>query len=376
MILRMIATIVAATIASLCSATTTAVDNRPADAAVVAFDAPAAARAALTTLAAMQDPTTGLWPVVGTSAWWSSANDLTSLIDASRALGTHQYDVEIATTYRLEQNYVGPQWHNSGPDFRNHYYDDTAWWGLAWLDAYRWTGVRDYLRTAEDDDAYVHSARATACGAGIPWAVPTIKHGDQLNSITNELALKLSAQLASVTDRTDYRTEALTDWAWLRQSGLIGRDGLVRDHLDAACRPDGPAWSYTQGTLSAALTALAQATGQPGYLATARRLADAAATSGQLNPGGVLADPCEAPGLCSLDGPVFKGADVRGLGELNAALLDHPYSGYLTRLATAAHRGDRLAGDQYGPHWAGPAPWANAASQGSVVDLLTAVAER
>jgi predicted alpha-1,6-mannanase (GH76 family) len=163
----------------------------------------------------------------------------------------------------------------------------------------------------------------------------------------------------------------LADWSWLQQSGLIGADGLVRDHLDVHCRPTGPAWSYTQGTMAAGLTALA-ASGQAGYLAIARHLADAATTSTRLNPAGILTDPCETSGGCAVDGPTFKGAAVRGLGALNRALPDHPYTAHLTRQAATMFAGDRLADNTYGQHWTGPAPWANAATQGSAVDLLTA----
>ncbi len=149
----------------------------------------------------------------------------------------------------------------------------------------------------------------------------------------------------------------------------------MRDHLDDHCHPAGPAWSYTQGTLSAGLTALAAATGQPAYLATARHLADAATTSPRLNVGGILTDPCEGAGLCSVDGATFKGASVRGLGQLNAALPDHPYTAYLTRQATTAYEHDRMSGDTYGQHWAGAPDLANPARQGSAVDLLTATRE-
>lgn len=352
------------------TAATTAMDSHPADATASTFDAPAADRVALAALAAMQDPATGLWPIDGTSAWWSSANDMTALIDAERALGIHQYDGLIARTYAV---YDRPVWAYPFRDFTNHYYDDSLWWGLAWLDAYRWTGDARYLAVAEVDDAYAHHARIPdLCGGGIPWAMPLIQNSGEMNAITNELALELSAQLATVTGRATYLDEALFDWAWLDLSGLIGRDGLVRDHLDIHCHPVGPVWSYNQGTLSAGLTALAQATSSSSYLTAARRLADAATSSSSLNPSGILTDPCEPAGVCVIDGATFKGADVRGLSALNAALPDHPYTPYLTRQATTMHERDRMAGDLYGQHWAGAPDLANPARQGSAVDLLTA----
>lgn len=371
-IFRTVAALVtAAALALTMGATRTAADSHPADATASAFQPATADRAALAALVAMYDQPTGLWPVGTLTGWWSSANDLTALIDAERALGVHAYDGLITRTYTLNVE-RGADY--SGIGFRNHYFDDSLWWGLAWLDAYRWTGDARYLAVAEADDAYAHRARVTtACGTAIPWAMSLIKNGDQLNSITNELGMELSAGLATVTGRANYRAQALADWRWLASSGLVGTDGLVRDHLDAHCRPTGPAWSYTQGTLSAALSSMSASTGASSYLAIARRLADAATTSARLNPGGVLTDPCEGSGTCVVDGATFKGADVRGLGQLNAALPDHPYTAYLTRQAATMYQRDRMAGDTYGQHWAGPPDLANPARQGSAVDLLTAI---
>lgn len=370
LLLSVTTAVVLAMLGALGLATATAADSHPADATAAAFQPATADRAALTALVQMQDPTTGLWPIPHTGAWWSSANDLTALIDAERALGSHTYDGMIARTY---DRYVRPACCYPFRDFTNHYYDDSLWWGLAWLDAYRWTGDVRYLAVAEVDDAYVHSARiAGTCGAGIPWAMSTIHDGSQLNAITNELGMELAGELATATGWAAYLREALADWAWLQRSGLIGRDDLVRDHLDAYCRPVGPVWSYNQGTLSAGLTALAAATGDMQYLRTSRHLAGAATASAVLNPAGILTDPCETLGVCAVDGPTFKGADVRGLGQLNAALPDHPYTAYLTRQAATMFAGDRLVDNTYGQHWTGPAPWANAATQGSAVDLLTA----
>lgn len=374
MAVRAGATLTAAIALVLTMGSTTGADTHTAAATPTAFDAATADRAALAVLSSQQNPATGLWPITGSSSWWTSANALTTQINASRALGTHQYDAEISRTYTLDRDYTGPEFRNAGPDFKNNYYDDTGWWGLAWLDAYQWTGDRRYLATAEDDDTYLHSARTTDCGGGIHWAVPIINNGQELNAITNELSLELSARLATITGRSTYRTQALADWRWLAGSHLISADGLVRDHLTADCHPDGATWSYTQGTLSAGLAALAKATGQPSYLVTARQLANAATTSRALNPGGVLTDPCEPGGLCANDSAVLKGADVRGLAALNGALPDHPYTAYLTRLAMTVYGSDRLAGDRYGSHWGGEPDSTNPSRQGAAVDLLTAVA--
>lgn len=340
----------------------------PPDAAAARLDVRAADVEALAGLMRSYDPALGRW-VDGDavdSGWWLSGATLDIALRADETLGVDPRPM-LDRTYRLNRVAFGYL-----TDFTGHYYDDAGWWGVAWADAYRATGDRRYLQAAQIVDDFMASGWSSSCGGGVAWAIPSIANGSQKGAISNELYTVLSARLYSATAATAYLDRAEQAWTWLHTSGLVQPGRLVWDHLDAQCRPVGTRWSYTTGEAIAAGQALGEATGQAGFTAEARGLADRLVSAPIMSPGGVLTEPCEPAGTCGLNGPMFKGSAVLALGELNAVTPGRPWSAYLTRQAATAYTHDRTPGGLYGLSWSGPVDGTSFSRQASAVALLTA----
>jgi hypothetical protein len=314
---------------------------------------------AATALMMRYDRGTGLFDGNG---WWTSANALTSIIDDIRRSGMNSYQYAVASTYDKQINAAQGQ-------FRNEYLDDTGWWGLAWVDAYDLTGDSRYLNTARADADWMSSYWDGTCGGGVWWNTSR----SSKNAIENSLYIQLNAELTQrISGDTAYRSRAQAGWSWFQGTGMLNSSNLVNDGISSStCKNNGDVtWTYNQGVLIDALVQLNKATGDAGALATARRIGDSLTSSGYLSPGGIMREPNESA-TCSGDGVSFKGAAVRGLGALNAAV-GGAYDTYLRNNANAAYANDRDALDEYGSHWAGPFVATNHGCQHSAVDLLNA----
>lgn len=315
---------------------------------------------AVDALVRFYDQRTGVWPTTG---WWNSANALTALTDYMVSSGDRRYAWVVANTYTKKRN-------AAQGNFINEFVDDTGWWTLAWIRAYDLTGDRRYLDTARRGVDFMWRYHDDVCGGGLWWTV----NREYKNAVASELFVKAAAELDDrLGGGTPYLERAVSVWNWFDASGMVNDDLLVNDGLQpGSCRNNGgTTWTYNQGVVLGALVALAHSTGDDAYLDKARELADASATSETLHVDGVLTEPCEATG-CDVNGTSFKGIYVRNLGELDRALPDHPYSGYLVDQATVAYEKNRTPDSEYGLHWAGPIDRVNGATQQSAVDLLVA----
>jgi predicted alpha-1,6-mannanase (GH76 family) len=287
--------------------------------------------------------------------FWQSANALQATIDYMRATGSRAYLADLDATYRA---------HHGSDRFLDYYYDDEGWWALTWISAYRLTRQTRYLEQARDIFADMTGGWDDTCRGGIWWS----KARRYKNAIANELFLAVAARLGTLTSDSRYTAWAQREWAWFRSSGMLTPGHLVVDGL-AACKPilTSPTWTYNQGMLISALTALSSQ--DPAALRIASSVADAVIGSRTLSPDGILREPCEAARSCAPDQRIFKGIFVRGLQHLYDRVRDPRYSAYLRANASSLWDNDRR-GSEFGPHWAGPFGTADTAELVAALSLL------
>jgi predicted alpha-1,6-mannanase (GH76 family) len=330
------------------------------------------AKAALEAMMGFYEVDTGRWDF--DAPWWQSGNALQAVLDYMAKTGSRKYMWAVDNTVELQRQPL-PWWPEGGGEFRADSTDDTGWWALAMIRLYDLTDDPEYLEIAKLDEAYIREYWDDVCGGGVWWDIPAATYK---NAISIELYIKLLASLHNrIPGDTLYLDRAIEAWTWFKNSGMINDENLINDGLQTqsgSCESNlGTTWTYNQGVVLGGLAELFKATGDRGYLAQGRRIADAALASDQLSPNGVLTEPCEAAGTCNTDQAAFKGIFARNLDELDRLLKDHPYRRYLRAQADSAYASSRNELDQYGLSWAGPFDTATIGRQESAVSLMVSV---
>jgi len=346
------------------------------------------ANAGIAALQRWYRPGTGLWAGTG---WWNSANALTAVIRYTALTGDESHADVIATTFTAAQR--------QHANFVNTYYDDNAWWALAWIAAFDLTRDQRYLEAARTLFARNTAAWDGSCGGGLRWHA----RSNYKNAVTNELFFTLAALLHQRSPGGSYLVWAQRGWEWFSAKSFIGRSGLVNDGITASGQNNGATtWTYNQGVILGGLAALSEITGDRGYLTQGEQIA--AATLRRLAPGGILAEPCESGAVCDEGQAQFKGIFVRYLYDFWLRSRQPGYRGFILANARSLWNHARnapgpaaapssappsSAAPQYGPlpsgppasapphfglHWAGPFDQATPARQSSALDLLTAAA--
>jgi predicted alpha-1,6-mannanase (GH76 family) len=299
--------------------------------------------------------------------WWTSGNQLTTVIDYTREIGDMQYLADIDNTFQK----------NEASGFNRYgFFDDDGWWALVWIDAYELTQRQAYLDMAKTVFKRMSDSWDGKCGGGIYWRG---NPRDKKNAISNSLFMKTAAALHRLTagdgGAGSYLDWAQKTWTWFKGTGMLRDDKLVIDTLDglSSCKATGGVFSYNQGVLIGALVELAAATGDPTLLDEAGAVAHATMTSPALtNADGIMVEPC---GIDTKDCWQFKGVFFRNLRDFYRARPLKEIQVYTRKQSDSIWNVARDAQDHFGYHWHIPFDGAAARRQSSALDaLITAYA--
>jgi hypothetical protein len=297
-------------------------------------------------------PDTAWWP----SSWWNSAVATTAVMDWMKRTGRTDYRWMVDRTFTVNKVPM-PAGQKSGDpiegDFISRSIDDTAWWGIAWVQAYDLTGDAKYLNEAVLIANYVQGFWDTStCGGGVWWD----RERTYKNAVTIGLYLRLAASLHNrLGGDTTWLNRATTGWNWFTGSGMINSAGLVNDGLTNGCaNNNGTVWTYNQGLAIGAGVELYRATGNAAVLATARRLADSAMSSSVLTRNGILTEACDVgTSTCSDNGKQFKGIFMRYLMDLADLTGVAGYRTYARTQADSIWANGRDSFNRIAERWAG-----------------------
>jgi hypothetical protein len=143
------------------------------------------------------------------------------------------------------------------------WFDDNGWWGMAFVNAYRATGSRRYLRDAERALRYIAAAGWDSGGGGIWWnTTHPYKAGEALAS-----AALLATLIYQQTRSPFALAQARRYLQWAQGPGFSAADGLY-----AASNLDPTPIDYIEGPLIYAQALLCGLAGTPSDCERAERL--------------------------------------------------------------------------------------------------------
>lgn len=352
----------------------------------------------------------GLWGGHLIAHWWQSALAMRTLMRYAEL--THDADPGLQTilmrTYERERaNPFAIAYTN----FANMFGDDTAWWGLAWLEASKYelnvrhdvADARTFFGLAKYDADYLGS-RPKMCG-GVEWKAgypPDTITGAEYATLVAELSSYASAPgpLQDTADASRWLTQARDTVAWLKSTRLINvHSGMVRDQVQSGCKQTiGGPLTYTEGQVADALVALGSALHDKSYYRQANAFLQysLSTSSGFVNRStGILQEACERGRTACTGDPQFldivswKGILMQALQDYRDASGSTAHDAFILRQARAIVHNSISAGNgqpgncataadcQFVFYWGWPlspvrSGFVNQATQMDGIDALTA----
>ena len=322
---------------------------------------------------------TGLWE---TTSWWNGANALTALIKYGKLTDNDSLVKVVENTFLKTKQFEVPATEKTNAwictNYINDYYDDEGWWALAWLDAWEWTGNKEYLEMARYIFKDITLGWDETCGGGILWE----KGIGYKGTISNELTLLLAARLhLAKTDEVGGKSclqWSVDIWNWMLSVNLINEKGQVQDGVGERrgdCKINPRVWTYNQGVLLSGLVYLNEITGDRTYIDHAHNIA-LAAIKNMVDDNGVLIEINCEPDDCNADAEQFKGIFMRHLTVLNHHSPKKEYAEFIAINAQSIWVNAMQNGSvPPGVSWSAFSEKRNAATASSALDALNAALE-
>jgi uncharacterized protein YyaL (SSP411 family) len=153
----------------------------------------------------------------------------------------------------------------------NAYFDDTGWWGVAYLDAYRATGNKRWLWDAGRALAFIDELGWDRTSGGGTWWNVAHEHK---TSEPLAAATLIAATLYRIQHKTPFLKMAKKYIAWADAKTRNPRQGNLYGRSDT----DGTVMDYVEGMMIAAHAELCAATKDKAYCRKATTLATSALT--------------------------------------------------------------------------------------------------
>jgi predicted alpha-1,6-mannanase (GH76 family) len=306
---------------------------------------------------------TGLWEK---NDWWTSANQLETVIDYTRETGDMSVFADIENTFVRNQ---------AGNFDRFGFYDDDGWWAIAWIKAYDLGRQQKYLDMAKTIFKRMAGGWSDQCGGGIYWASAKagsngLKNKNAIpNSLFMQVAAKLHLRTPGDTGPGSFLDWAQREWTWFKGTGMLTARNQVLDTLDSltTCRATGPIFTYNNGVLVGALIDLGASTGDATLLDQASAIARATMTTMADANGTLKEAPCGGD-TCTQ----FKGIFMRNLLLLHRTLPAPDLQTFMRHQSDQLWNANRNDQNQFGYQWHLPFDKATASRQSSALDALIA----
>ncbi|MDH6306357.1 putative alpha-1,6-mannanase (GH76 family) [Parabacteroides sp. PF5-5] len=317
-----------------------------------------------------RNDTTGIWESAG---WWNSANLLTAVIRYSEVTNSDDLYPLIEDVYTKAKQYQIGTDSTGTPlycrNFINDYYDDEAWWALAWIEAYKITKQKKYLDMAEVIFEDLTGGWSDECNGGIYWKKNPLHYK---NSIANNLFSLTAARLYKTTHDKKYQDWFEKNVAWYMQTGMINTDIYqIEDGTNKDCLPNqNQHYTYNQGVAIAVLAEMYLLNKKQEYIDLAEQIAMATINKQLVTEEGILREM--NPGIDkSNDGVQFKGIFIRHLGFLYQVTKNPAYKDFILKNAESIKENnyDPIS-KSFGHYWYGPFTEPNAAANSCALECI------